>query len=111
MALIVADVIEGTHTVVAAAELARDGATATGELGIVVRDDYQARGIGSHLLGRLLELAPHMGIHQLRCELLADNRAMLRLIRRAGAHTAIMQSAGQLQILLSIPGVEVTVHS
>jgi RimJ/RimL family protein N-acetyltransferase len=89
MALIAADVIEGAHTVVAAGELARDGATATGEIGIVVRDDYQARGIGCHLLRRLLDLAPNMGIQQLRCELLAENRAMLRLIRRAGAHTVV----------------------
>jgi acetyltransferase len=70
---------------VAVAELARDPALPhVGEFAVLVRDDYQAAGVGSALAARLVELARAMGVTQLHSDMLAENRAVRGLLRRLG---------------------------
>jgi acetyltransferase len=54
------------------------------ESAVVVADDYQNRGIGKLLLGRLLTYARAKGIRQLRGNLQVGNNRMLDLVRRSG---------------------------
>jgi acetyltransferase len=70
---------------VAVAELARDPALSyIGEFAVLVRDDFQAAGVGSALAARLVELARAMGVTQLHSDMLAENRAVRGLLRRLG---------------------------
>jgi acetyltransferase len=70
---------------VAVAELAMDPALPhIGEFAILVRDDYQAAGVGGALGAQLLELARALGITQLHSDMLAENRAVRGLLRRLG---------------------------
>jgi acetyltransferase len=75
---------------IAVAEVVRDQRTATvGELAIVVRDDYQAQGVGSALGGQLVQIARAIGITTVRAEILFENRAAQRLMCRVfGPSTA-----------------------
>ena len=54
------------------------------EVAFLVQDDYQGRGVGSHLLQHLTVYARLRGITEFEAFVLADNRAMLRLFRNSG---------------------------
>jgi len=58
-----------------------DRERASAEVVITVRDDYQKKGIGRELLIRLISLARAQGLTGLTAQVLADNVAMLRLLR------------------------------
>lgn len=52
---------------------------------VLVRDDFTGCGLGSQLLGRLLDLAAGRGHRRLLLDVLPENRAMLALGTRFGA--------------------------
>ena len=58
---------------------------AMAEFAVTVVDEYQGRGIGPILLGRLVESARENGIKTLRGYILPSNTAMLSLAERFGA--------------------------
>jgi acetyltransferase len=90
---------------VAVAELVRDRHDLTaGEIALVVRDDEQQQGIGTFLLWRLLRVAQLNGITSLNANMLAENSAMLRLIRTLGLPYTATTRYGETQVLVSIPG-------
>jgi acetyltransferase len=64
--------------------VARIGAPEKGEaeVAVVVRDDFQGRGVGRALLQRLPTLARRMGVHTMIANVEADNLPALRLFRR-----------------------------
>jgi GNAT superfamily N-acetyltransferase len=53
------------------------------EAAITVIDAYQRCGLGTALATRLVEAARERGYRQLQAEVLAENRGILRLLRRA----------------------------
>jgi RimJ/RimL family protein N-acetyltransferase len=57
----------------------------TAELAIVIVDEYQGRGLGSFMLNLLISNARQNGFHTLCGYVLPENRAMLRMLRRAHA--------------------------
>jgi GNAT superfamily N-acetyltransferase len=50
------------------------------ELGLLVLDAWQDRGLGRVLLREILRVAQENGIHRFRADVLADNRRMLKLL-------------------------------
>ncbi len=54
------------------------------EISITVRDDYQGQGVGSHLVGLLIQEARKQGIHTIIAHVQAYNRAAMSLIHRYG---------------------------
>ena len=56
----------------------------TAEVALVVRDDWQNRGLGALLFRALLDAATRRGIATFRASVLADNQRMLHLIARLG---------------------------
>ena len=55
------------------------------EFAVTVIDEYQNRGVGTLLIELLMKAAHERGIEVLRGFLLADNSAMIRLLKRFGA--------------------------
>ena len=55
------------------------------DLGVLVEDAWQRRGIGTVLLRDLADLAGASGITDLQAEVLADNRWVLKVLARIGA--------------------------
>jgi RimJ/RimL family protein N-acetyltransferase len=54
------------------------------EIAITIADSWQGRGLGSALLRRLVQRAREEGITRFTADIMADNRAMLALIRKLG---------------------------
>ena len=52
---------------------------------LLVRDDFQGRGLGSALLDLLVGEARALGVRRLLLDVLVENRAMVTLATRAGA--------------------------
>lgn len=61
------------------------------EAAVTVIDRHQGRGLGSALLGVLVEKAAENGITTLRNYVLADNSAMLGVLDDLGAHRALVE--------------------
>ncbi|MBW2056462.1 MAG: GNAT family N-acetyltransferase [Deltaproteobacteria bacterium] len=73
----------------------------TAELALVVRDDYQNKGIGSELLSYLTLLAKKQGLFGFTAEVLVDNRPMHHLIRKMGFAIEKRLEAGVVEMKLS----------
>lgn len=75
------------------------------EVAIVVRDDFQGRGVGRALLKRLPTLAQRMSVYTIIATISADNLPALRLFRRLNypmtSHTSHAET--ELRITLSTP--------
>ncbi|MER7332240.1 MULTISPECIES: GNAT family N-acetyltransferase [unclassified Micromonospora] len=71
-----------TETVVAMANLLAEGDEA--EVALLVRDDWQRRGLGSALLRRLVRHADQAGYAALVLHVHVENAPMLRTLRRLG---------------------------
>jgi acetyltransferase len=57
------------------------------EFAIVVADAWQGKGIGSRLMGMLMETAKARGFKRMEGDVLAENAPMLSLVRRLGFTT------------------------
>lgn len=64
----------------AVARYERTSDAGTVELGLVVLDAFQNRGLGRIMLRQIVEAAEANGIHRFRADVLAENRRMLRLL-------------------------------
>ena len=58
------------------------GGRQAAELGVVVADGWQRRGLGPQLVGQLLAVAQRHGVTHLRAHTLAENARVARLLRR-----------------------------
>jgi acetyltransferase len=75
------------------------GDTATAEFAIAVADGHQRRGIGSRLMGALLEAAERARIVALEGEILRTNAPMLEFMRRKGFR--LRSCPGDARLLLA----------
>jgi len=72
------------------------------ELGILVEDDWQRRGVGSDLLREIMAYAARTGLRALQAQVLADQPWIAGLLRRHG--TCTIAGAGQaLHVTLKLP--------
>jgi len=92
---------EGDGTVVALASC-RAVDEGVAELGILVEDEWQRRGVGSDLLREIVAYAARTGLRALQAQVLADQPWIVGLLRRHG--TCTTAGAGQaLHVTLSLP--------
>lgn len=61
------------------------GSASSHELGVLVEDGWQRRGIGTELLTRLVASAQASGIDQIVADVLGEDRHVLSALRRVGA--------------------------
>jgi ribosomal protein S18 acetylase RimI-like enzyme len=67
------------------------------EMGLLVEDRWQRRGIGSRLLRTLADHAVHRGVTRLTCYVQPDNQPLLATLRRAGFKPRISMVDGVLR--------------
>jgi RimJ/RimL family protein N-acetyltransferase len=75
--------VDGSELIVGLADVALTH-TGLAELGVVVDDDVQGRGVGKLLTEAVASLAIQQGATHVKAELLEDNHAMRRLMDRLG---------------------------
>ncbi len=93
---------DGEHAV-GVARLSRVTPDATvAETAVVVRDDFQHVGLGTHLLRTLGDVALTMGITQFEAWVLAENEPVLEIITKFGYPVHMETSRGETHVLLDI---------
>jgi acetyltransferase len=94
----------GEEQVVAVVELVQSPTDLmAAEFAIVVRDDYQREGLGRMLSHIAIELARVRGMRTLRASVLAENRAIMTVLRGLGLPITTQTSRGETTALLKLP--------
>jgi len=73
------------------------------EVAVVVRDDFQGRGVGRALMQRLQTLARQMGVHTVVAVVEADNLPALRLFRRLRFPVTSTTSRAETELRIKFP--------
>ena len=76
------------------------------DIALLVADDMQRRGIATVLLRELTQIARSHGVIHFRADVLADNRAMISLLRKIYRPVSTTVSFGVIHYELSIPSRE-----
>jgi RimJ/RimL family protein N-acetyltransferase len=84
LALVAEDEQAGRIVLRGVARYEPDAAPGVAEVAVVVEDAWQNCGIGSVLLGAVLEAGEARGVRSFTASVLADNRRMLHVLRRLG---------------------------
>jgi acetyltransferase len=75
----------GEREIMGVARLSRNrAAPAEAEFSVLVGDRFQRRGVGTLLVGRLLEVGRAENLRRITAEILLDNRPMQRISERLG---------------------------
>ncbi len=85
---------EANETIVGIGQYGIDEATHTAEVALVVRDDFQGRGIGSEILSYLTYLAKREGLLGFTAEVLVENKPMLQVFEQGGFDITRQAEAG-----------------
>ena len=89
--------------IVGVTRLARASADAVdAETAVVVRDDFQGMGLGTHLLTLLLSTARSMGIERLFGWVMSENRYMLQLFKRANLPIHLEYHSGDVLVVVPL---------
>jgi GNAT superfamily N-acetyltransferase len=92
-------VADGTVVALASCRAVDEGVA---ELGILVEDEWQRRGVGDHLLGEIVAYAASTGLRALQAQVLAEQPWIVGLLRRHG--TCRVEGAGPaLYVTLTLP--------
>ena len=73
-----------------------------GELGILVVDDWQGRGVGRALMPRLLLLAAAEGITRVRAQAWSENEPIQRLLKRYPYEVLTRFEEGEMRVELDL---------
>jgi len=74
--------------------------TLSAEISIIVRDDFQGKGIGSELLSYLVIVAKNQGLHTFTADIFPDNIAVFRLIDKLGLEYDRKWQEGLIHIVI-----------
>jgi GNAT superfamily N-acetyltransferase len=88
--------------IVGVARYARQRGADVAEVAVVVADDWQGQGLATRMLSALAELALSAGISQFSLMMQADNRPVLRLVRRLYPDASLTHSQGMYEGAVSV---------
>ncbi|MDW7738793.1 MAG: GNAT family N-acetyltransferase [Bacillota bacterium] len=74
--------------------------TLSAEISIVVRDEYQGKGIGFELFSYLVTVAKNQGLHTLTADILPDNLAVFRMIDKLGLKFDRKWDSGLINVII-----------
>jgi acetyltransferase len=89
--------------IVSARYASRPDEPGVAEAAIVVRDDYQGRGLGGIVLDRLVRYARSHGIHEFAATILTSNMRIMRFIKAGGLpYSRKMTEPGVWEVHISL---------
>jgi len=93
----------GDEEMVAIGRFKLDPSDNYAEVAFLVRDDFQNRGIGTHLMKKLIEIAREKGIEGFKAEVLAENKKMMHVFHKCGypIHSRLEDGVYSLKINFS----------
>ena len=74
----------GDEEIIAIGRFKTDPADNLAEVAFVVRDDWHNKGIGTHLMKNLIEIALEMGIEGFKADVLGENKKMMHVFHKCG---------------------------
>jgi acetyltransferase len=77
-------------------------ATGDAEYAVVVGDSWQGRGLGRHLMGRLIDVARQRGVRRLVGLVLRENTPMLALMEKLGFATGATADMAVMRVVLPL---------
>jgi len=80
------------------------GASGILDLGVLVEDAWQRRGIGTELASSLLEGARAQGVTTVHADVLSDDQFILRILRQSGPLTVLIEH-GNFSIDIDLSGL------
>ena len=92
---------EEAEKAVAVGQYGINGDTHTAEVALVVRDDYQNKGIGTELLSYLTYLAKRAGLLGFTAEVLVENKPMQHLFEKMGFDTQRRTDQGVYELKMA----------
>ena len=95
-------VAEAENTVIGVARFDRAADGTTAEVGILLSDAWQSRGLGRHVLDRLADEARERAVRAFSGHVLWENTRMLRLVRRASADLKLDCGWGECELLMPL---------
>ena len=72
------------------------------EAAIVVRDDFQRKGLGTHLMRLLVPRARDMGIQRLFGWIMSENRHMLGIVKKTHLPTHVESHSGEMFVVVDL---------
>ncbi len=102
--LVVLEHEERNDEIIAVGQYGIDERLHTAEVALVVRDDYQGRGIGGELLGLVTHQAKNQGLLGFTAEVLIENYPMLRLFEKMGFDTERRTAEGVRELRMRFRG-------
>jgi len=82
----------------------RPAGNGSAEIGLLVEDSWQGRGVGTALTRRLVELALDGGLAEFTAVVSGDNQRVTRLLRRAGLRPQARMADGMLHVRADLTG-------
>lgn len=96
----------GDQRVVGGAQFIKENATCA-ELSVSVADELQGAGLGSLLVGKVVDAAFHAGIDRLEAQVLPENHRMIDVFRQSGHPLSIRAKPGSVSVeILTAPTQE-----
>ncbi len=97
MAIVVIDPeIEGPHRMVGVGDYRVKEGQNVAEVSLMIRDEYQGKGIGTRLLEYLTMIAQDQGLYGFTAEVLADNQKMLKVFQKMGYDIDKRREGGEI---------------
>ena len=85
---------EGRERMVCVGRYFRQPGTNDAEVAITVHDDFQRLGIGTYLLGSLVQIARENGLDAFTADVLGDNRGMMQVFHKIAGEMEVTLEAG-----------------
>jgi acetyltransferase len=99
---IVAELREnGNKKMIGVARLIMNPDLTSGEVAVLVHDNYQGKGLGTKFIEVLIGIARERGLEDIRADVLTENESMLRIFRRLGFITRFV-SGGTSEAVLRL---------
>ncbi len=92
----------GHEVITGMAQYCIDESALSAEASIVVRDDFQRKGIGLELLSYLTSVAKKQGLQTFTADIMPENRAVLRLIEKLGLEWERKWDGGTFAVKLKL---------
>jgi acetyltransferase len=84
MALVAVKTEDGQPSILGVSRYYLDAATGCAEFALAVGDPWQGKGLGRHLMWRLIDVARDNGVQRLDGTVLRENAGMLQLVQKLG---------------------------
>ena len=92
----------GREMVTGVAQYCIDESGTNAEVSIVVRDDYQNKGIGHALLTYIARVARERGLQTFEAMVMPENKAVFRLVEKMGLKYEQKWGSGMFQVIITL---------